>query len=67
MNSSSVRSSWLAKARNSTRTRFGDDPSALHRLLWRRNLNAPTVTRYGVIAVQTLGPLTLRREYEAGE
>jgi len=38
-----------------------------HRLLWRKNLNAPTVTRYGVIAVQTLGPLTLRREYEAGE
>jgi len=38
-----------------------------HRLLWRKNLKAPTVTRYGVIAVQTLGPLTLRREYEAGE
>jgi hypothetical protein len=35
-----------------------------HQLLWRKNLNAPTVTRYGVIAVQTLGPLTLRREYE---
>jgi hypothetical protein len=38
-----------------------------HRLLWRRNLKAPTVTRYGVLAIQTLGPLTLRREYEAGE
>ena len=38
-----------------------------HRLLWRKNLNAPTVSRYGIIAVQTLGPLTLRREYEAGE
>jgi hypothetical protein len=38
-----------------------------HRLLWRKNLNAPTVTRYGVIAVQTLGPLTMRREYEADE
>jgi hypothetical protein len=38
-----------------------------HRLLWRKNLNAPTVNRYGIIAVQTLGPLTLRREYEAGE
>jgi hypothetical protein len=38
-----------------------------HRLLWRKNLKAPAVTRYGVIAVHTLGPLTLRREYEASE
>lgn len=36
-----------------------------HRLLWRKDLRAPAVTRYSVLAVQTLGPLTLRREYEA--
>lgn len=36
-----------------------------HRLLWRKDLRAPALTRYGILAVQILGPLTLRREYEA--
>jgi hypothetical protein len=38
-----------------------------HRLSWRNDLRAPSVSRYGVVAVHMLGPLTLRREYDAGE
>ena len=38
-----------------------------HRLSWRKDLRAPSLTRYGVVAVHTLGPLTLRREYAIDE
>lgn len=38
-----------------------------HRLAWRKDPGASPLIRFGVMAVQAAGPLTLRREYEVGE
>lgn len=38
-----------------------------HRLSWRTAPQAPSLTRYGIVVVQSLGPFTLRREYDAGD
>jgi hypothetical protein len=39
----------------------------LHRLAWRQDPGAPTVTVFGVLVTVTHGPFTLRREYDASE
>jgi hypothetical protein len=36
-----------------------------HRISWKGDVNAPSVTRYGVIVTRTVGPFDLRREYAA--
>jgi hypothetical protein len=38
-----------------------------HRLGWRKAPQAPSLTRYGIVVVQSLGPFTLRREYDADD
>jgi hypothetical protein len=38
-----------------------------HRLSWRTVPQAPSLTRYGIVVVQSMGPVTLRREYDAGQ
>ena len=39
----------------------------LHRLAWKEDPQAPTVTVFGVLVTLTHGPFTLRREYDASE
>jgi hypothetical protein len=34
-----------------------------HRLVWKRQQQAPSVTLFGVLVTQKVGPFTLRREY----
>jgi hypothetical protein len=36
-----------------------------HRLVWRRQQQAPSVTLFGVLVTQKVGPFTVRREYAA--
>jgi hypothetical protein len=36
-----------------------------HRIAWKGDPHAPTVTRYGVIVTRKVGPFDLRREYAA--
>jgi hypothetical protein len=36
-----------------------------HRVAWKGDHQAPTLTAYGVIVTRTVGPFTLRREYAA--
>ena len=36
-----------------------------HRVAWKGDEQAPTLTAYGVIVTRTVGPFTLRREYAA--
>jgi hypothetical protein len=35
----------------------------LHKLAWRRDTHAPTLTLRGVLVTSRVGPFTLRREY----
>jgi len=35
----------------------------LHRLAWKKDSNAPTLTQFGVLVTLRVGPFTLRREY----
>jgi hypothetical protein len=35
----------------------------MHKLEWRRDSEAPTLTVYGVLVTSRVGPFTLRREY----
>ena len=35
----------------------------LHRLAWKKDPNAPTLTQFGVLVTRRVGPFTLRREY----
>jgi len=35
-----------------------------HRLVWKRQQQAPSVTLFGVLVTQKVGPFTLRREYD---
>ena len=35
-----------------------------HRLVWRRQQQAPSLTLFGVLVTQKVGPFTLRREYD---
>ena len=36
-----------------------------HRISWKDDLNAPSLTMYGVIVTRKIGPFDLRREYAA--
>lgn len=35
----------------------------LHRLAWKKDSNAPTLTQFSVLVTRKVGPFTLRREY----
>jgi hypothetical protein len=37
----------------------------VHKLAWKRDAQAPTLTLYGVLVASRVGPFTLRREYSA--
>lgn len=37
----------------------------VHRVAWRQDPQAPTLTVYGVLVTRKVGPFTLRREYAA--
>ena len=37
----------------------------MHRVSWKRDANAPTLTLYGALVMRKLGPFTFRREYVA--
>jgi hypothetical protein len=37
----------------------------MHKLAWKRDAQAPTLTLYGVLVTSRVGPFTLRREYAA--
>jgi hypothetical protein len=37
----------------------------VHRLAWKQDAQAPTLTLYGVLVTSRIGPFTLRREYAA--
>ncbi len=37
----------------------------LHRLAWAKDPKAPTLTQFGVLVTEKMGPFTLRREYVA--
>ncbi len=39
----------------------------VHKLVWRRDLQAPALTLFGVLVTRKVGPFTLRREYVAPE
>jgi hypothetical protein len=36
-----------------------------HRISWKADVNAPSLTMYGVIVTRKVGPFDLRREYAA--
>lgn len=35
----------------------------IHRLMWKRDPEAPSLTQFGVLVARRIGPFTLRREY----
>ena len=37
----------------------------MHRLSWKHDANAPTLTVYGALVTRKVGPFTFRREYVA--
>ena len=37
----------------------------MHRLSWKRDADAPTLTLYGALVTRKVGPFTFRREYVA--
>jgi hypothetical protein len=39
----------------------------VHKIQWKRNLQAPPVTAAGILVTQRMGPFTLRREFAVGE
>ena len=48
---------------------FPDATVALreHRISWKADVNAPSLTMYGVIVTRKVGPFDLRREYARTE